>query len=191
MRCINCVALLFTLVAGCARWEIETLGIAPTVTEVALVAGSGEFAELVQRALEAESMRVVERKGAQFLLYARFELEFHSRPYVAPEGPPDPRYHLNGPPGFGFGCVLPTSNDLESGRFEPPPVTERVAVLTLRLVRAPTGAHLWTGRALDWGRAANWPAGRGLQRLYARTPVPELPTSIASIPMGVDVTGTA
>ena len=69
VRCNKCVALLFTLVAGCARWEIETVGFAPTVTEVALVAGSGEFAETVQRALEAESMRVVEREQAQFLLY--------------------------------------------------------------------------------------------------------------------------
>ena len=144
------------LLSGCARWEIETVGTAPTVTEVALVAGSGEFVETVQRALEAESIRVVEREGAQFLLHARFELEFHSRPYIRPAGPPNPRDHRTGQPGIGYGYALPTSNDLETGRFEPPPVTECVAVLTLKLVRAPTGAHLWTGRALDLGGAANW-----------------------------------
>jgi len=104
----TCSSLLgLALLVGCARWEIETVGTAPTVTEVALVAGSGEFAETVQRALEAESIRVVEREDAPFLLHARFEFEFHSRPYVTPAGPPNPATIARANPGSVIATRFP------------------------------------------------------------------------------------
>ena len=152
------LALVWALLAGCAGVEIESQGLAPSVEEVALVAGEGSFARAVGAALEAESIRLVPIETAELLMRARFKLDYTVVKH-------EPRgglrlsggasvHHATGGEALWFGLGAPDANELELERKIAEPEIERAAVLTLTLVRRRDGLILWRGRAVDMGRAS-------------------------------------